>query len=113
MLNAYGFRGYLIWAVPEQPVFVDGRADLYEWTGILAQMARWATLQEDPNKLLDSFHIRFCLLESGSPMARVMSLLPGWKQVYADRVGVIFVRCSESAQAPADSVHPNRTGRQN
>ena len=33
MLNAFDYGGYLIWALPEQPVFLDGRADVYEWSG--------------------------------------------------------------------------------
>jgi hypothetical protein len=92
MLNAYDFGGYLIWALPERPVFIDGRADVYEWTGVMAEMARWANLQEDPNLLLDKYHIGFCILETGSTPARVVAALPNWKQVYADRVAVIFVR---------------------
>ena len=32
MLNEYVYGGYLIWAAPENPVFVDGRADIFEWT---------------------------------------------------------------------------------
>lgn len=97
MLNAYSFGGYLIWALPEQPVFVDGRGDVYEWTGIMPELERWVTLQDDPNKLLDQYHIHFCLLQNGEPMVRVVSLLPGWKQVYADRVAVILERTGASA----------------
>jgi hypothetical protein len=29
-LNGYIFGGYLIWAAAEDPVFVDGRADVFE-----------------------------------------------------------------------------------
>ena len=35
MLNDYNFGGYLIWAAPEHPVFIDGRTDVYEWSGVL------------------------------------------------------------------------------
>ena len=33
MLNDWDDGGYLIWAAPEYPVFIDGRADVYEWSG--------------------------------------------------------------------------------
>src|SRR5258708_5419172 len=39
MLNDYVYGGYLIWALPEHKVFMDGRADVYEWTGVLSEFA--------------------------------------------------------------------------
>jgi hypothetical protein len=101
MLNDYGYGGYLIWAAPEYPVFVDGRGDVFEWTGVLAQFGKWALLQSDPNTLLDKYAIHFCLLTRTSPMAHVLPLLPNWKMVYSSNKSVIFVRTSslgETAQ---------------
>jgi hypothetical protein len=92
MLNEYVYGGYLIWAAPEYPVFVDGRADIYEWAGVLGDYGSWATLQSDPNSLLDKYRVNFCLLTSESPMAHVMPLLHKWKNVYSDGNSVIFVR---------------------
>ncbi len=94
MLNDYVYGGYLIWAAPEHPVFLDGRADVFEWTGVLGEFARWATLESDPNALLDKYGIDFCLLARQSPMARVLPLLRGWKTVYSDNSSVIFTRAS-------------------
>ena len=99
MLNDFADGGYLIWAAPDHPVFIDGRADIFEWTGVLAEYGQWATLQADPRALLDKYRIRFCLLERTSPMVRVMGLLPEWRRIYADNVAVIFVR---PAETPAD-----------
>ncbi|QNI32877.1 hypothetical protein H7849_02450 [Alloacidobacterium dinghuense] len=92
MLNEYIYGGYLIWAAPERPVFVDGRADLFEFAGVLKEYGEWATLQSDPNVLLDKYKIGFCLLTRGGPMARVLTLLKGWKSIYSDDNTVIFVR---------------------
>jgi len=92
MLNSYGFGGYLIWTLPEEKVFIDGRGDVFDWTGVLAEYGRWATLQADPNELLQKYHIRFCLLEKDAPMARVMPYLPGWHLAYSDAAAVIFAR---------------------
>jgi hypothetical protein len=90
MLNEYVFGGYLIWAAPEHPVFVDGRGDIFDWTGVLADYGKWAQLQSDPNMLLKRYRIDFCLLSRESPMVHVLPLLPGWQQVYSDDVSVIF-----------------------
>ena len=92
MLNEYVYGGYLIWAAPEHPVFVDGRADVFEWTGVLSEFGRWATLQSDPKILLDKYKISFCLLSRTSPMARVFPLLPGWSRIYSDENSIIFAR---------------------
>ena len=98
MLNDYTFGGYLIWAAPQYPVMIDGRTDLYVWSGFLGEYGNWANLQSDPHLLLDKYKVGFCLLNSQSPMARVLSLLPDWKQVYSDDKSVIYMR-----KTPAES----------
>ena len=92
MLNDWYDGGYLIWAAPEYPDFIDGRADVFEETGVVADFANWATLQAPPRDLLDKYHINFCLLGRDSPMAVVLPLLPDWKLVYSDARSVVFVR---------------------
>ena len=92
MLNDYVYGGYLIWAAPKHPVFVDGRADVFEWTGVLGDYGNWATLHSDPNILLDKYKIDFCLLASQSPVVHFLPLLHGWRVIYTDDNSVIFAR---------------------
>jgi hypothetical protein len=92
MLNAFDYGGYLIWALPEQPVFLDGRADVFEWSGVLGEFAQWATLESDPNALLDKYNVDFCLLERGSLMAHVLPLVKGWRVIYSDDQSLIIAR---------------------
>ncbi len=92
MFNEYEWGGYLIWALPEQKVFIDGRADVFDWTGVLREYGRWVGIQEDPNILLEKYGIQFCLLRKSARMASVMPYLPGWEKVYADEKSVIFAR---------------------
>lgn len=92
MLNDYGFGGYLIWAAPEYPVMIDGRADVYEWSGFFEDYEKWAMLENNPKDLPDKYKVNFCLLASQSPMAQAMSLVPGWKIVYSDQNSVILLR---------------------
>jgi hypothetical protein len=92
MLNDYPYGGYLIWAAPEHPVFIDGRADLFEFAGVLDQFGGWATMNGDPNALLDKYKIDFCLLDINAPMTHILRLLPGWKTTYSDNKTIIFVR---------------------
>ena len=92
MLNDYTYGGYLIWAAPEYPVMMDGRTDVYEWSGFLAEYGKWATLEVDPNLLLRKYNVNFCLLSTQSQMINVMPLLPGWKLVYSDNLARVFVK---------------------
>jgi hypothetical protein len=92
MLNEWVFGGYLIWAAPEHPVFIDGRGDVFEWAGVVDEFGKWAQVQTNPNRLLDKYQISFCVLSRESPMIVVLRLLPGWKQVYSDNVSVVFIR---------------------
>jgi hypothetical protein len=97
MLNEWGYGGYLLWAAPEHPVFIDGRGDVFGETGVSEDFGKWALLQTDPNILLNKYGISFCVLSRGSPMVVVMSLLPDWKEVYSDNVSVIFARSATSS----------------
>jgi hypothetical protein len=99
MLNDYTDGGYLIWALPEVPVFIDGRGDVFEWAGVLPEFGQWATIQTDPNKLLNKYKIQFCLLTPDSPEAQVLPLIH-WKAIYSDSQSVIFVRDSFAVPAP-------------
>jgi hypothetical protein len=92
VLNEYVFGGFLMWANPKEPVFIDGRTDIYAWNGVLRDYGRWALLQDDPKLLLDRYKIQTCLLSTAAPIARVMPYLPGWKQVYKDDLAVLFTR---------------------
>lgn len=92
MMNTFSDGGYLIWALPEHPVFIDGRADVYEWTGVMAEFGKWAMMDGDPNTLLNKYDVSFCLLDRDTPVVNAMPLLPNWKEVYADKTSVIFVR---------------------
>lgn len=109
MMNDYVYGGYLIWVAPDHPVFVDGRGDVFEWTGVLAEFGRWAMLQDNPNTLLDKYGVRFCVLARTSPMAQVLPLLPNWKPVYADNMSMIFVRRSDEIQSVQSTTALSKT----
>jgi hypothetical protein len=94
MVNDYEYGGYLIWAAPQYKVFIDGRGDIFESTGVLTEYLDWLGLQTDPKLLLDKYHINFCLLSRDAAIGRVLPLLPGWKLSYSDKLSRVFVRRS-------------------
>jgi hypothetical protein len=114
MLNDFVYGGYLMWADPDYPVFVDGRSDIYEWTGVLAEFRDWSNLQRDPNTLLNKYGVQFCLISNQSPMARVMPLLQGWKAVYSDHNSLIFQRVAPMREESAmQTPHQSQTSAAN
>jgi hypothetical protein len=92
MLNDWTYGGYLTWAMPEHPDFIDGRGDVFDLVGVVKDFGAWATLQTDPRLLLSKYQIDFCLLPPSAPMSHVLPLLPGWKVAYSDDTAVVFVR---------------------
>ncbi|GAB1469699.1 hypothetical protein MASR2M66_05760 [Chloroflexota bacterium] len=90
LFNSYNLGGYLIWALPEYPVFIDGRADLYGDELI----QEWMDISNGTDKglaQLDTRGINLILLE---PYQGLLSKLPPqkWQQVYADSQVVIYQR---------------------
>jgi hypothetical protein len=92
MLNDYVYGGYLIWAAPERPVFIDGRADVYEPAGVLADYMAFMLLDADPQSLLRKYRIDYCLFAQEERIARVLPLIPGWTKIYSDEKAVVFAR---------------------
>jgi len=92
MFNEFVWGGYLMWALPERKIFIDGRADFYDYAGVLSEYGDWYLVQEDPRRLLDKYGVKFCLLTPTAPEANVLPLLPGWREVYRDGNSVIFAR---------------------
>jgi hypothetical protein len=92
MYNSYGFGGYLVGHYPEQPVFIDGRGDLYERAGIFGEYLEVAGLKPAAFRILDIHRIQACLLNRREPLATVLEAMPGWDQRYSDGVSVLFVR---------------------
>jgi hypothetical protein len=78
-------QGYLIWAAPEHPVFVDQWSDLYEWSDFLGKFD-WANLQSDPNIPSSEIQGESLPLNPQFPMLRVLPLLHKWKIVFRHKM---------------------------
>jgi hypothetical protein len=90
MFNSYNWGGFLTWELPEYPVFIDGRADLY---GDELINGWWDVVNgtEKGLKLLDDWQIQFALLEPGWPIIRKLPT-QGWHYLYQDTETVILGR---------------------
>jgi hypothetical protein len=90
MLNYYGFGGYLVFA--GQPVFIDGRGDLYERSGVFSDYIHLNEFEPGSLGVLRNYRIEECLLGTKQSLAAVLSVTPEWRRVYRDDTSVIFVR---------------------
>ncbi len=91
LFNPRDWGGFLTWYLPEYPVSIDGRSDLYGDDLNLAYfklMQAEAPLESDPSFA----RAQTILLEAGSPMAQALGTLPGFHEVYRDKVAVVLVR---------------------
>jgi len=90
MLNYYGFGGYLVFS--GQPVFIDGRGDLYERSGVFADYIHLNEFETGSLAILRNYGINSCLLGKKQSLASALSVAPEWRQVYSDDTSVLFVR---------------------
>jgi len=90
MFNSYNWGGYLQWALPEYPLFVDGRADLFQ-DEIIGQWFQVAQVQDGWQEVLNRWNVRLVLIERTWPVAEALKLA-GWQMVYQDGFAVIFTR---------------------
>ena len=93
MYNNYEFGGYLIFALDgRNKVFVDGRTDIYERAGVLADYASIAGVSPNSLPLLRAYNVQSCLLEHGEALATLLAASSQWQKIYADGLSVLFVR---------------------
>ncbi len=99
MLNNYNWGGYLIWAQrPRNMVFIDGRADIYEYGGVLSDYLSIMRLEPHALQLLKKYDVQACLLAQDAPLGTLLASMPGWERVYHDNVAVLYIRKPASAQ---------------
>ncbi|HXH49221.1 MAG TPA: hypothetical protein VNM47_07730 [Terriglobia bacterium] len=101
--NYFFWGGYLIqnrW--PVDKVFIDGRLDIYEYSGVLADYMSIMSLKPDVESLLSKYHVNSCLVPPENPLAILLGSSPGWKEVYRDGTSVIFER-SGTGSNPANA----------
>lgn len=87
--NIWG--GYVIWALPSNPVYIDGRIDMYgddfvkEYLNIIWGRADW----REP---FDRYGVRIVIIQPKSPLSLELSEAKEWSRVFQDDMAVVFVR---------------------
>ena len=63
-----------------QKVFIDGRGDLYERGGVLADYMYITKMKPGALAVLNSYQVRACLLERDEPLSTLLAASPEWKE---------------------------------
>ena len=100
VFHDYVWGGYLIFFARDVKTFVDGRTDIFEYTGVLKDYLD-ATQIRSPLQVMDKYEIRSVLLPPDSPLTYLLEHQRGWKRVFGDRVAVIFERAPVALADPA------------
>ncbi|HLF90166.1 MAG TPA: hypothetical protein VI451_14565 [Anaerolineales bacterium] len=90
IFNSYNWGGYLQWELPEYPVFVDGRTDLYD-DEIIRQWFQVVRAEEGWQVVLDEWDVRLIFLEKESAVLAYLED-EGWELLYSDDKAEIYGR---------------------
>ena len=77
---------------PEHKVFMDGRSELYERGGVLADYLDIEDIRPNALSLLEKYGFQSCLINHDAPLATVLAALPDWQKIYEDSTSILFVR---------------------
>ena len=91
MFNVYVWGGYLLHALPEHRVFVDGRTDFYG-DELIRQYDDISMLHTNWQEGLQQYNVSWTLLPAEERLNVALALLPGWDRVYSNQVATIFCR---------------------
>ena len=90
LYNNFNWGGFLTWYMPEYPVAVDGRTDLYgDELDKLFSDTENAEKAYKTNPYLDEAGV--VLLASGLPLAKILTVDPRFKLIYQDDIATVFV----------------------
>jgi hypothetical protein len=99
IFSDFAWGGYLLYAWPEQKVFIDGGTDFYG--GKL--MRQYAILYEDRptwRSLVQSWDFSILLLRPTAPIATEIMQGAGWQYWYCDATAVVLVRTGTALPPP-------------
>jgi hypothetical protein len=94
LYNDYGYGGFLLWWLPEERIFIDGRMPAWRIGDRWIFYDYVALTNWDPPALgvLDKYRVDWALVRRGSPLDQALRREAGWRPVYEDAKAVIYVR---------------------
>jgi len=96
LYNDYGYGGFILWWLPGEKVFIDGRMPAWRmgdrW--IFYDYMTLATGEPPALGVLDKYGVDWGLMAKDTALERALRGRPDWESVYEDRKAVIYVKRS-------------------
>jgi hypothetical protein len=110
VFNDANWGPYLIFALgPSHKVFMDGRYDIYEYSGVLQDYLSIIHVAPDTPFLLKKYGVDSCLVPHGSSLATLLSATPGWGPIYQDNLSIIYYHGPGSSNRGSVAANPGET----
>ena len=88
--NEFIWGGYLLYAWPEVPVFIDGQTDFYG-EELTREYRDIRFIQPGWKQLLQQRGVRWVMVPPEAPLSGALDLLPDWKLLHADSTAVVWL----------------------
>ncbi len=98
IFHSFTWGGYLLYAWPEQRVFIDGQTDFYG-DSITREYSAITGLDPGWRGKLAAWRIDLVLMETRSPLAEALVHDAGWRPIFCDSTAVFVAR--DSMRGPA------------
>ncbi|MGA9389707.1 MAG: hypothetical protein WBV69_04595 [Candidatus Sulfotelmatobacter sp.] len=91
LYNTFNWGGFIAWYMPDYPVAIDGRTDLY---GDEIDMRFYKTENGDPSYADDRYlnESRLVVLPRETPLARLLNSDTRFTVIYSDPLSMVFVK---------------------
>ena len=91
LYNTLDWGGFLTWYMPDYPVAIDGRTDLY---GDELDEQFFTTANGAPSYINDAYlnQAAVVILQKSNNLVSVLQTDPRFQLVYEDRLAAVFVR---------------------
>lgn len=91
LYNNFDWGGFLTWYMPDYPVAIDGRTDLY---GDKLDFLFFNSEKGDPSYVTDPYlnEAGVILLDKSKSLAAILNSDQRFQKIYEDRLAVVFVR---------------------
>jgi len=93
LFNEYNWGGYILWQMPNQKVFIDGRMVHWKLPSKHIfddyQILQAAKNLNQTNSLIEKYNLNLALIRPDSPLAFYLSAI-GWQKIYRDDLTIIL-----------------------
>ena len=91
VIAQYRWGGYLLWQLPDRPVFIDGRLDVYP-ADVHEQYLDVVQLRPGWEDVIQRHDVRWILVGPDLPAAALPRLDPSWSEAARDPAAVLLAR---------------------